>query len=55
MYESMYKMEKKRQKNIKRQSGSRGGMPWTHLKFLTELVYNLIFFWADCCPPINCW
>ncbi len=45
MYESMYKMERKRQKNAKRQSGSRGGMPkkWTHLKFLTELVYDLVF------------
>ena len=45
MYESMYKEEKKECANARRQSGSRGGMPrnWTHLEFMTKLVYDLIF------------
>jgi hypothetical protein len=45
MYDSMYKEEKRKQSNAKRQSGARGGMPkeLTHLKFMSKLVYNLIF------------
>ncbi len=45
MYESMYDEEKAKRANSQRQSGARGGMPkkWTHLKFMTELVYDLIF------------
>ena len=45
MYNSMYEEEKRKQANTQRQSGARGGMPkkWTHLEFMTELVYDLIF------------
>ena len=45
MYESMYEEEKKERAKARRQSGSRVGMPrkWTHLEFMTELVYDLIF------------
>jgi hypothetical protein len=45
MYESMYEEEKKERANARRRSGLRGGIPrkWTHLEFMTELVYDLIF------------
>jgi hypothetical protein len=45
LYDNMYDEEKRRRANAQRRSGSRGGMPrkWTHLEFMTELVYNLIF------------
>lgn len=45
MYDSMYEMEKAEPANARRQSGVRGGMPkkWTHLEFMKELVYDLIF------------
>jgi len=45
MYDSMYEEEKRKRANAQRRSGSRGGMPkkWTHLEFMTELVYDLIF------------
>ncbi len=45
MYESMYDEEKAKQANARRQSGALGGIPkkWTHLEFMMELVYNLIF------------
>ena len=45
MCDRMYKEEKKEHANAQRQSGLRGGMPrkWTHLKFMTKLVYELIF------------
>ncbi len=44
-YDSMYKEEKRKRANAQRRSGARGGMPkkWTHLEFMTELVYDLIF------------
>ncbi len=44
LYESMYDEEKGEQANAQRRSGARGGMPtkWTHLEFMTELVYDLI-------------
>ena len=45
MYGSMYEEEKRKQANAQRRSGVSGGMPkkWTHLEFMTELVYDLIF------------
>ncbi len=45
MYNSMYHEERRRRANAQRQSGSRGGMPkkLTHLEFMMELVYELIF------------
>ncbi len=45
LYDNMYDEEKRRRANAQRRSGSRGGMPrkWTHLEFMTELVYDLIF------------
>ena len=45
MYDSMYEMEKAERAKRRRQNGSKGGMPkkWTHLEFMTELVYDLIF------------
>jgi hypothetical protein len=41
----MYEMEKAERAKARRQSGVKGGMPkkWTHLDFLTELVYDLIY------------
>ena len=38
-------MEKAEQAKARRQSGAKGGMPkkWTHLEFMTELVYDLIY------------
>ncbi len=45
MYDNIYNKERRKQANAQRQSGSRGGMPrkWRHLKFMMELVYDLIF------------
>ena len=45
MYDSMYEDERRRQANAQRRSGSRGGMPkkWTHLEYMMELVFDLIF------------
>lgn len=45
MYDSMYEMEKAERIKRRRRDGSKGGMPkkWTHLEFITELVYDLIF------------
>ena len=45
MYDSMYEMEKAERAKARRRSGAKGGMPkkWTHLEFMTELVYDLIY------------
>jgi hypothetical protein len=45
MYDSMYEMEKAERAKARRRSGAKGGMPkkWTHLEFMVELVYDLIY------------